>query len=174
MSTLHPALARAKNFCDAYDVRLPVLLAPMAGACPPSLSIAVANAGGLGACGALLMAPEAIKAWATEVRAGGNGGFQINLWIPDPPPMRDPGREAAIRTFLGQWGPEVPLDDGDATPPDFSSQCEALLEAGPAIVSSIMGLYPPAFVARLKAHGIRWFATVTTVAEADIGRGCGG
>ena len=166
MSTLHPALARAQAFCDAYDLRLPILLAPMAGACPPSLSIAVANAGGLGACGALLMAPEAIKAWATEVRAGGNGGFQINLWIPDPPPMRDPGREAAVRMFLGQWGPEVPLDAGDATPPDFSSQCGALLEAGPAIVSSIMGLYPPAFVSRLKAHGIRWFATVTTVAEA--------
>jgi len=35
----------------------------MAGACPPSLSIAVANAGSLGACGALLMPPDAIKGW---------------------------------------------------------------------------------------------------------------
>src|SRR5690349_24972627 len=60
----------------------------MAGACPPSLSIAVANAGGLGACGALLMPPAAIKAWASEVRAGSNGGFQLNLWIPDPEPDR--------------------------------------------------------------------------------------
>jgi nitronate monooxygenase len=166
MSNPHPALARAEAFCKTYDLRLPILLAPMAGACPPSLSIAVANAGGLGACGALLMAPEAIKAWASEARAGGNGGFQINLWIPDPPPQRDANREAAVRTFLAHWGPEVPLEAGDATPPDFAAQCEALLEAGPAIVSSIMGLYPPAFVARLKTRGIRWFATVTTVAEA--------
>jgi nitronate monooxygenase len=41
-----------------------------------------------------------------------------------------------------------------------------MLEAGPAIVSSIMGVYPPAIVTRMKAQGIRWFANVTTVAEA--------
>src|SRR3984957_20044536 len=29
-----------------------------------------------------------------------------------------------------------------------------------------MGLYPPEFVARLKAHNITWFASVSTVAEA--------
>ena len=35
-------LARTEGFCEAYGLRVPVLLAPMAGACPPSLSIAVA------------------------------------------------------------------------------------------------------------------------------------
>jgi nitronate monooxygenase len=145
----------------------------MAGACPPSLSIAVANAGGLGACGALLMQPAAIRAWAAEVRAGGNGAFQLNLWIPDPPPARDPAAETAIRAFLGTWGPEVSPDAGDAVPPDFEAQCEAMLEAGPPVVSSIMGLYPPAFVDRMKSRGIKWFATVTTVAEAKAAREAG-
>ena len=28
-------------------------------------------------------------AWAAEVRAGSNGAFQINLWVPDPAPARD-------------------------------------------------------------------------------------
>src|SRR5579872_5022079 len=104
----------------------------MSGACPPSLSIAVANAGGLGACGALLMAPAEIAAWCDEFRAGSrvsgiddsnpdknrvsgiddsnpegkrvlgfddsnsdkkNSPFQINLWIPDPPPVRDAALE---------------------------------------------------------------------------------
>ncbi len=45
------ARVRAENFASRLGIRLPILLAPMAGACPPSLSIAVANAGGLGACG---------------------------------------------------------------------------------------------------------------------------
>ena len=36
----------AEDFANRLGIRLPVLLAPMAGACPPSLSIAVANAGG--------------------------------------------------------------------------------------------------------------------------------
>ena len=59
---------RISAFCERHRLRVPILLAPMAGACPPSLSIAVANAGGLGACGALLMKPAEIAAWADEDR----------------------------------------------------------------------------------------------------------
>jgi nitronate monooxygenase len=162
----HPALTRAEAFCRDYALRIPVLLAPMAGACPASLSIAIATAGGLGACGGLLMQPDAIKGWASEVRAGTNGGFQLNLWIPDPPPARDEAAEAAVRTFLGRWGPAVPAETAGTPLPDFTAQCEAMLEAGPSVISSIMGVYPPDFVGRMKARGIRWFATVTTVREA--------
>jgi nitronate monooxygenase len=169
----HPALVRAAAFCETLGIRLPILMAPMAGACPASLAIAVANAGGLGGCGALLMQPAAIKAWASDVRAGSNGGFQLNLWIPDPPPKRDAGAEAAVRRFLAQWGPEVAREAGDTRPPDFEAQCEAMLEAGPTIISSIMGLYPDRTVARMKAKGIKWFATATTVGEAKAAEDAG-
>jgi nitronate monooxygenase len=162
----NPALTRAEAFCAAYDLRIPILLAPMASATPPSLAIAVANAGGLGACGALLMQPSAIAAWASEVRTASNGAFQLNLWIPDPAPVRDQTAEAAVRDFLGHWGPAVPAEAGDVAMPDFAAQCEAMLEVGPTVISSIMGVYPPAFVAAMKARGVRWFATVTTVREA--------
>jgi nitronate monooxygenase len=171
--TTHSALARAAAFSERFGLRVPLLLAPMAGACPPSLSIAVANAGGLGACGALLMQPAAIREWAADMRRGSNGAFQFNLWIPDPPPRRDPAHEARLRTFLADWGPEVPSDAGDTTPPNFSAQCDALLDAAPAAVSSIMGLYPPEFVAKLKAKRIAWLATVTTVAEARAAEAAG-
>lgn len=157
---------RAARFCDTFGLRLPILLAPMAGACPPALSVAVANAGGLGSCGALLLTPQAIAAWTAEVRGSSNGAFQLNLWIPDPPPVRDKAREAELREFLGQWGPAVPEGAADAALIDFESQCEALLAAAPPIVSSVMGLYPAAFVTRLKARGIAWFANVSTVTEA--------
>jgi nitronate monooxygenase len=173
MSTVNPLLARTEAFCAAYGLRVPILLAPMAGASAASLSIAVANAGGLGGCGALLMQPTAIKAWAAEVRAGSNGGFNLNLWIPDPPPNRDADAEDAVRAFLRGWGPEVAREAGDVVPPDFGAQCEALLDVGPTIISSIMGLYPPAFVARLKAKGIKWFANATTVAEAKAAEAAG-
>src|SRR4051794_25285840 len=145
----------------------------MAGASAPALSIAVANAGGLGAGGALLMQPDEIVAWAAAVRASSTGAFQINLWIPDPPPVRDRQREVEVRTFLAQWGPPVPPDAGDVVPPDFAAQCEALLEANPPIVSSVMGLYPPEFVRRLKSRNIVWFAVVSTVNEARSAEAAG-
>jgi nitronate monooxygenase len=166
-------LERAQAFCARFGLDVPILLAPMAGACPPSLSIAVANAGGLGSCGALLMLRAAILDWVKAVRAGSNGVFQLNLWVPDPAPQRDAAHEAKVRDLLAGFGPPVPADAGNATPPDFAAQCEALLEAGPPIVSSVMGLYPPDFVAELKARDIAWFANVSTVAEALAAQAAG-
>lgn len=167
------ARTRSAEFCRRFHLELPILLAPMAGACPPGLSIAVAQAGGAGACGALLMQPAEIAAWAGAVRAQTERPFQINLWLPDPAPERDASHEAHVREFLGKWGPPVPPTAGDALTFDFALQCEALLAARPAIASSIMGLYAPEFVERLKAAGIAWFATATTVAEAKAAESAG-
>jgi len=163
MSTI---MKRVDAFCARFGLRAPILLAPMAGASAPSLSIAVANAGGLGSCGVLMMKPDEIIAWANEVRSKSNGAFQLNTWIPDPAPKRDPAHEARVREFLSGWGPSVPPEAGDARPPSFSSQCEAMLTAGPPIISSVMGLYPPEFVSRLKEKRITWFANISMVSEA--------
>lgn len=159
-------LARAEEFTARLGMRVPVLLAPMAGACPPSLSAAVANAGGMGACGAVLMKPDAITGWAEEFRQQSDGPFQINLWIPDPAPVRDRNAEERQRNFLSLWGPAVTAEMGDAVLPDFRAQCEAILAAKPVAVSSIMGVFPPEFVDEMKARGILWLATATTVPEA--------
>ncbi len=148
-------------------------MAPMAGSCPPSLAIAVANAGGLGACGLLHMQAADVAAWVAQFRQQSEGVFQLNLWVPDPSPVRDAQHEALVRDFLSNWGPAVPSGAGNVTPLDFAAQCEAMLAVSPPIVSSIMGLYHPDFVKQLKARGIAWFATVTTVAEAKAAQAAG-
>jgi nitronate monooxygenase len=101
-----------------------------------------------------------------EFRASSNGAVQLNTWIPDPAPVRDAKHETQIRDLLSHWGPPVPLGAGDAPLQDFAAQCEAMLAADPPILSSVMGLYPPAFVARIKERGTAWFAVVSTVSEA--------
>lgn len=145
----------------------------MAGASPSGLSIAVANAGGMGAFGALLTPPDGIRAWVHDFRSKSEAPFQLNLWIPDPPPLRTKDAEERMRSFLERWGPPVPETAVNTIPPDFNSQCETLLEVRPAAVSSIMGVFPPAFVNECKARGIAWFATATTLAEAKAARDAG-
>lgn len=173
MSGTKAAIERAEAFCEAYELRVPILMAPMAGACPAALAVAVGNAGGMGACGTLLMQPDAIAKWAGDVRQNTNGAFQLNIWIPDPEPERNLENETAVREFLSQWGPEVPPEAGDAKPIDFEAQCDAMIDAGPHVISSIMGLYPDDIVERIKTANIKWFATVTTVAEAIAAEAAG-
>ena len=164
---------RTDGFCERFGLGCPILLAPMAGVPAPGLSIAVARAGGLGACGALLMQPQEILAWAAAVRTAAGDAFQLNLWAPDPAPQRSLEHEGRVLAFLAQWGPAPSPDAGDGVPPDFEAQCEALLQAGAPIVSSVMGLFGPDYVRRLKAQGVAWFATVSTVAEARAAAGAG-
>ena len=166
-------LARADSFSAKYGLKLPILLAPMAGACPASLSIAVANAGSMGALGALISEPDAIRGWVREFRSKSSGPLQLNTWIPDPAPYRDAAAEACMRAFLASWGPAVPPGAGDIVPLDFHPQCEAFLELRPTAVSSIMGLFPPELVTRFKEKDIAWFATATTLAEARAAQGAG-
>src|SRR3989442_10095342 len=87
------ARQRAAEFCRRFGLRVPILQAPMAGACPVGLAAAVANAGGMGGLGALTTSPDGIAAWASQFRGQSNGSFQINLWVPDPPPTREAEHE---------------------------------------------------------------------------------
>jgi nitronate monooxygenase len=164
---------RCDDFCRRFGLRVPILLAPMAGACPPSLSIAVGEAGGMGGCGALLLSPQEMRAWAESVRADSAAPFQINLWVPEPPPSRNSEHEARVRQFLAQWGPPVPESAADEVPRDFTAQSEALLSLRPAVASSIMGVFPADLVAALKSAGIAWYAVATTVKEAILAEAAG-
>ncbi len=173
METRKSPRERAQHFAGRVGIRIPILLAPMAGACPPSLSIAVADAGGLGACGALLMSPEEILAWSTDFRAASKGDFQLNLWIPGASPHRDAELERRQREFLQKWGPPISAEAGDLKLQDFESQCQAALAVAPKVISSIMGLYPASFIADLRARRILWFATATNVTEAKAAEEAG-
>lgn len=135
----------------------------MAGACPPELAIAVAEAGGMGAAGVLQDSPQRIADWMRRFREGSSGAVQLNLWIPDPPDD-DPSRIEAASRFLDGLG--TTAGEAGGTAPDFDEQCAAMLTARPTAVSSIMGLYDPGYVRALHDAGIAWFACATTLDDA--------
>jgi nitronate monooxygenase len=153
-------LPRVDEFRARFGLRVPVLEAPMAGSCPPALALAVIRAGGMGANGVVLDPPPAITEWADQVRPA--GPFQLNIWVPDEL-VDAPERTRAAEQFLGRFGPPgAPGGPG----PVFAEQCEAMLAARPAVISSIMGVFESAFVERIHAAGIAWFACATTLSDA--------
>lgn len=163
---MNHANAQFHAFCERYGLAHPILLAPMAGVSAIELSAAVAATGGMGALGALLMSPAQIEQWVAQYRATSTGLLQINLWIPDPPPPRDPAAEAPMRAFLQQWGPTLEAQAADQQPPIFDEQLEAVIRLRPQVFSTVMGVLQPKQVEHLKAAGIAWFAGVTCVREA--------
>src|SRR5204863_7182658 len=96
--------ARVDSFCRRFGLEVALLLAPMAGASAPALSIAVMNAGGLGACVALLMQLDEIAAWADEVRAKEIGSYELNTWDRDPRTSWVAGSKLLSLSFLSDCG----------------------------------------------------------------------
>src|SRR5262249_37875231 len=126
-----------------------------------------------GAMGALASPPDAIRKWVSDVRAAGADRFQLNTWIPDPPPKRDDDAEARVRSFLAGWGPDVAASAGEVLRPDFDAQCDAFLEPSTIAVSAIMGVVPPAFGRGVKDAASTWWATATALIEAERGVAAG-
>lgn len=166
-------LEKTKFFCEEYELALPIIMAPMAGACPPALAAAVSNAGGMGACGSLMLDSEQIKDWTNEFKSKTNGSLLLNTWIPDPEPTRDLHHEKQLIEFLSRFVPDMSNKFTNISNVSFEAQCRAMLDADPTVISSIMGLFKPSFVSELKDRRIKWFATVTSVSEAKIAEEAG-
>ena len=71
-------LEKTKRFLEEYELALPIIMAPMAGASPPALAAAVSNAGGMGAYGVLMLNSGKIRDWTKEFKSRTNGSFLLN------------------------------------------------------------------------------------------------
>ena len=77
-------LRRAGNFAQRFGLRIPIMLAPMAGACPPSLSIAVSNAGGLGIISAMNLNADYLRGQIRKCRELTDKPFGVNVMLMSP------------------------------------------------------------------------------------------
>ena len=156
------------RLCDALGIRLPILLAPMAGGpATPELVAAVTRAGGAGFFGATGMTCAGI-AEAVE-RALALAGPPVGVNVQLAPPSSGPGDPAATDRYLAQLLAEAgverasPAEAPPADPP--VALVEAALEAGATVVSAALG--DPAPLAPLaRSAGAPLLAMVSTVEEA--------
>ena len=152
-----------------FNVELPVIQAPMAGAQDSSLAIAVCNAGGLGSLPCALLSPDQIRLELAALRTQVGAPYNLNFFC-HRPPRADAAREARWRDRLKPYYEELGVD---TTPPrgagrmPFDDAAATLVEEfRPPVVSFHFGLPEPPLLARVRAAGARVLSTATTVDEA--------
>ena len=153
----------------AFNIRLPILQAPMAGgATAPELVAAVCNAGGMGSFAGAMLSPQATLEGVAKIRALTDKPFSVNLFVlgtPDPTPQE----VARGIELLAPMRAELGLQPGQPLArycEPFDAQFEALLEAAPALASFTFGVLTAAQVERLHGRGCKVMGTATNVAEA--------
>lgn len=159
------------QFCRAFGLTVPVVLAPMAGGpSTPALAAAVSNAGGLGSLGAAYTSPEKIAEDIAAIRRLTQRPFAVNLFSPQGMlPLR--GDVAAAEAFLAPYhqrlglaAPKLPQKSHE----DFNRQMEVIVRARVPVVSFTFGTLPDKWISELKKQGTFVIGTATTVEEARL------
>ncbi|MBH0777670.1 nitronate monooxygenase [Nocardia bovistercoris] len=156
------------------ELRVPIVLAPMAGGpSTPELTVAVAEAGGLGllAAGYLTAADLAARIEATRTgidAAAAPAAFGVNLFVPGPatPPERFSDYLTELRATHDLGAPRYDTDD-------WQAKLDLLVAAPVPVATFTFGCPTAAETERLHAAGSEVWVTVTCVAEAEIAAAAG-
>ncbi|MBX3098616.1 MAG: nitronate monooxygenase [Salinibacterium sp.] len=165
------------RWCDTpatrvLGLRIPIMLGAFGGVSSVALTAAVSNSGGLGAYGLYGYDGERILATARELAAATTNPLALNLWLPHdgdhgvrPDAAEFDSHVAALAGYFDEVGLPLPQRPHSYLPP-FDEQFEAVLEAGPAVVSFVFGVPSREVVGLAREAGIITMGTATTVAEA--------
>ena len=159
-----------RRILDLLGIELPILLAPMAGIVGGPMTIAVAEAGGLGALPCALLSPDQMRQELDAIRRSTSRPINMNFFCHKAASF-DPDRQTAWRGQLTPYYTELGLDPGTAIPasniaPFDAASCDLLAELKPAVVSFHFGLPAKDLLDRVKATGAKILSSATTVDEA--------
>jgi nitronate monooxygenase len=159
-----------RRLTDLFQVELPILLAPMAGAVDFELAAAVAQAGGLGSLPCAMLDPAKAREQMMRFRARSQAKVNLNFFCHVPPELNNT-REARWRERLAPYYRELGIDPAAPVPtsmrqPFNEAFCAVVEETNPGVVSFHFGLPDDGLLKRVKAAGCPVLASATTVAEA--------
>jgi nitronate monooxygenase len=154
---------------DLFGVELPIIQAPMAGACGSKLAIAVSQAGGIGSLPCALINSEQIRSEMAIIRQHASGPINLNFFCHTPPQgegLNEDAWRARLAVYYAEAGLEANNVPTKAIQPFNAELCGLVEELKPEIVSCHFGLPDTDLLARLKATGCHLISSATTVAEA--------
>jgi nitronate monooxygenase len=159
-----------RRLTDLFQIELPILLAPMAGAVDFELAAAVAQSGGLGSLPCAMLDPAKAREQMMRFRARSQAKVNLNFFCHTPPELNN-AREARWRERLAPYYRELGIDPAAPVPtsmrqPFNEAFCAVVEETKPGVVSFHFGLPDDGLLKRVKAAGCAVLASATTVAEA--------
>lgn len=167
-----------RRLLDLFNIELPIIQAPMAGANGSAMTIAVSEAGGLGSLPCAMLDASKIRAELGVIRQRTARPVNVNFFC-HAPAKPDAERDTAWKARLGDYYREFGLDPSAEVPvvnraPFDEAMCAAVEEFKPQVVSFHFGLPAAALLKRVQAAGCRVVSSATTAEEARWleDRGC--
>jgi nitronate monooxygenase len=159
-----------RRLIELFDIEIPIVQAPMAGAVDWELVAAAAEAGALGSLPCAMLNAQQIREQMGKIRSRTKKPINLNFFCHTPPTLSN-ARETRWRERLAPYYREFGIDP--AAPVPFSNRaafdaamCDVVEEAKPDVVSFHFGLPEPALMNRVKAAGFLVMSSATTAAEA--------
>src|SRR5579862_9714050 len=159
-----------RRLLDLFQIDVPIIQAPMAGAMDSRLAIAVSEAGGLGSLPCAMLNVDQVHAEMEKIRRQTSGPVNLNFFCHAAPQPNEECQRRWIKRlepFYREYGidPKKALRPASRMPFD-NAMCEAVERLQPEVVSFHFGLPESSLLARVKTAGAKIVSSATTVDEA--------
>ena len=159
-----------RRLIELFNVELPIVQAPVAGAMDWELAAEAAEAGALGSLPCAMLSADQVREQMAKIRARTKKPINLNFFCHTPPELNN-AREAQWRERLAPYYRELGIDPAAPVPSSnraaFNATfCDVVEEVKPEVVSFHFGLPEPDLVKRVKAMGALIMSSATTAAEA--------
>ena len=141
---------------ELFNIELPIVQAPVAGAMDWELATAAAEAGALGSLPCAMLNADQIREQMAKIRARTKKPINLNFFC-HTPPMLNNAREARWRERLAPYYRELGIDPAAPVPSSNrtafdAAMCDVVEETKPEVVSFHFGLPEPKLLKRVKAR----------------------
>jgi nitronate monooxygenase len=159
-----------RRLIELFEIELPIVQAPMAGAMDFELVVAAAEAGALGSLPCAMLDAAQTREQMSKIRTRTKKPINLNFFCHKQPALNN-AREARWRDRLAPYYRELGIDPAAPVPSSNrtafdAAMCEVVEETRPQVVSFHFGLPDERLMARVKAAGCKVVSSATTAGEA--------
>jgi nitronate monooxygenase len=158
-----------RRLIELFNIELPIVQAPVAGAMDWELAAAAAQAGALGSLPCAMLNADQLREQMAQIRAHTKKPINLNFFCHSPPVLNN-AREARWRERLAPYYRELGIDPAAPVPSSNrtafdATMCDVVEETKPEVVSFHFGLPEPSLLRRVKAR-FRVMSSATSATEA--------